>query len=282
MDQVMEHSAETTQLLEQCVTRAQRASGMDIAFAGLVHPAQSHLSITSLRGTRTNSLANLRVRVGEGLGGKALAMRRPAAVSDYLNARGITRTYDHAVAPEALRAIMSVPLAAPGRSPVAVLYLADRSGHGVGERTAETLRTVVAEAATDLHVAVETQRRVEAVRADLARAAAVELPDLRGELQALLESTSDPETRAGLQRVLARVDGTRPAARRPSVPSPLTRREVDVLVHAEQGATNLEIALALDLSESTVKSYMKAAMAKLGADNRVRACRAARQRGFLG
>ncbi|MGN0063517.1 MAG: LuxR C-terminal-related transcriptional regulator [Nocardioides sp.] len=282
MDQVTPPSAETTQLLEQCVARAQRAAGMDIAFAGLVHPAQSHLSITSLRGTRTNSLANLRVRAGEGLGGKALALRRPAAVSDYLNARGITRSYDHAVAPESLRAIISLPLAAPGRTPVAVLYLADRSGHGVGERTADALRTVVVEAATDLHVAVETQRRLEAVRADLARAATVDLPDMRSDLQALLEATTDPDTREGLQRVLARVDGTRPAARRPSVPSPLTRREVDVLGHAEQGATNLEIALALNLTESTVKSYMKTAMAKLGADNRVRACRAARQRGFLG
>jgi two-component system, NarL family, response regulator DesR len=63
--------------------------------------------------------------------------------------------------------------------------------------------------------------------------------------------------------------------------SPLTARERDVLVAARPGATAAEIAEKLFLSEGTVRNYLSAAMAKVGARNRAEAVRSADERGWL-
>ena len=53
--------------------------------------------------------------------------------------------------------------------------------------------------------------------------------------------------------------------------SPLTAREREVISLVSSGATNLEIANALVISESTVKSHVKHILRKLGAANRAEA-----------
>jgi two-component system, NarL family, response regulator DesR len=63
--------------------------------------------------------------------------------------------------------------------------------------------------------------------------------------------------------------------------SPLTARERDVLVAAYPGATVAEIAKKLFLSEGTVRNYLSAAIAKVGARNRAEAVRTAEERGWL-
>ena len=63
--------------------------------------------------------------------------------------------------------------------------------------------------------------------------------------------------------------------------SPLTARERDVLVAARPGATVADIARRLVLSEGTVRNYLSAAMAKVGARNRAEAVRMADERGWL-
>jgi two-component system, NarL family, response regulator DesR len=63
--------------------------------------------------------------------------------------------------------------------------------------------------------------------------------------------------------------------------SPLTARERDVLAAARPGATVAEIAEKLFLSEGTVRNYLSAAMAKVGARNRTEAVRTAEERGWL-
>jgi two-component system response regulator DesR len=63
--------------------------------------------------------------------------------------------------------------------------------------------------------------------------------------------------------------------------SPLTGRERDVLVAARDGATVADIAARLFLSEGTVRNYLSAAMAKVGARTRVEAARQADDRGWL-
>jgi DNA-binding NarL/FixJ family response regulator len=50
---------------------------------------------------------------------------------------------------------------------------------------------------------------------------------------------------------------------------PLTAREEEVLVTVAQGRTNAEIAAALHISLSTVKTHVASLMTKLGARNRV-------------
>ncbi|MEW1909976.1 LuxR C-terminal-related transcriptional regulator [Kitasatospora sp. NPDC085895] len=62
----------------------------------------------------------------------------------------------------------------------------------------------------------------------------------------------------------------------------LTPREHEVLRWAATGRTNPEIAARLGLSSHTVTGYLKSAMHKLGARNRVELAVAAREWGILG
>ena len=62
---------------------------------------------------------------------------------------------------------------------------------------------------------------------------------------------------------------------------PLTDRERQVLRYAGEGASGLEIAERLNLSEGTVRNYLSEAISKLGASNRTEAARIARQKGWL-
>lgn len=64
-------------------------------------------------------------------------------------------------------------------------------------------------------------------------------------------------------------------------PPPLTPREREVLRLVAQGRANKEIALALAVSERTVKFHVSAVMVKLGAANRTEAATLAVQQGLL-
>ncbi|MCQ8828659.1 response regulator transcription factor [Streptomyces malaysiensis] len=63
--------------------------------------------------------------------------------------------------------------------------------------------------------------------------------------------------------------------------SPLTPREAEMLSLAEGGVPVAEIASRAALSPGTVRNYLSAAAAKLGAENRHMAARVARERGWL-
>ncbi|MGW2330548.1 response regulator [Streptomyces sp. NPDC001700] len=63
--------------------------------------------------------------------------------------------------------------------------------------------------------------------------------------------------------------------------SPLTARETELLDLAADGASIAEIARRAALSPGTVRNYLSAAAAKLHAENRHAASRAARERGWL-
>jgi two-component system, NarL family, response regulator DesR len=63
--------------------------------------------------------------------------------------------------------------------------------------------------------------------------------------------------------------------------SPLTAREAELLELAADGAPIAEIAERASLAPGTVRNYLSAATAKLGAENRHAAVRLARERGWL-
>ncbi|MFF4773976.1 response regulator transcription factor [Microtetraspora fusca] len=63
--------------------------------------------------------------------------------------------------------------------------------------------------------------------------------------------------------------------------NPLTPREADVLRLAAGGAEATEIAAGLFLSAGTVRNYLTAIVAKLGARNRTDAVRIAREAGWI-
>jgi two-component system response regulator DesR len=77
------------------------------------------------------------------------------------------------------------------------------------------------------------------------------------------------------------IDPALAAAALSAGPSPLTRREQDVLNAAADGATVADIAARLFLSESTVRNYLSAAIGKTGTRNRMEAVRHARRNGWL-
>ena len=61
----------------------------------------------------------------------------------------------------------------------------------------------------------------------------------------------------------------------------LSARECEVLARAGRGENNREIATAMDLSENTVKMFMKRAFFKLGATSRAEAVQLAVRRGLI-
>ncbi len=63
--------------------------------------------------------------------------------------------------------------------------------------------------------------------------------------------------------------------------SPLTDRETEVLQAARHGATVATIAVAVHLSEGTVRNHLSAAIGKTGAATRAEAARIAEQNGWL-
>ncbi len=65
-------------------------------------------------------------------------------------------------------------------------------------------------------------------------------------------------------------------------PAALTGRQREVLALVAQGRSNKEIASALGLLESTVKTHMKTILSKLGATNRTQAAMLAAELGLAG
>ncbi|EDY48968.1 LuxR-family transcriptional regulator, partial [Streptomyces clavuligerus] len=87
--------------LRAALLRLRRASGIPIAFGGvLLDPHR--LRIAQLSGAQTSALQGLAVCVGNGLGGKAMALGRPCAVTDYHEAPDISDEYDGPVLPHRL------------------------------------------------------------------------------------------------------------------------------------------------------------------------------------
>ncbi|MFI8516731.1 response regulator [Streptomyces sp. NPDC085481] len=77
------------------------------------------------------------------------------------------------------------------------------------------------------------------------------------------------------------IDPALAAAALSAGPNPLTARERDALGASVDGATIVDIAARLHLSESTVRNYLSSAIGKTGTRNRMEAVRAARQQGWL-
>ncbi|MFG3019969.1 response regulator transcription factor [Streptomyces sp. NPDC048254] len=262
------------------LARLRRATGLPIAFGGLVDADRPQVRISELTGTNTAALRSLAVTSGNGLGGRAVMLARPCAVTDYSVSRQISHEYDIPVAAEGIRSVLAVPVVVRRRVR-GVLYGALRTAQPLGDRT---LGAAVA-AARDVEQALVVRDEARGLLA-AARPEPAAVPDPGGAweqvreahaaLRALAPRISDPELRAELLAACGLLSTPVPAAE-----GTLAPRELDVLAWVAAGATNAAVAERLGLRPETVKGYLRSAMRKLGAHTRGEAVSAARRTGLL-
>ncbi|MFE2984768.1 response regulator transcription factor [Streptomyces sp. NPDC059262] len=298
--------------MRAALVRLRRSTGLPVAFGGLMAGGPmtggaGSVRIGELSGAVTGALRGLAIATGNGLGGKALALSRPCAVTDYPVSRHISHEYDAAVAAEGLLSVLAVPVVVRRRVR-GVLYGALRTAQPLGDRT---LGEAVA-AARDVEQALVVRDEARALLAAVAGAGAAgpvtggvagavagasgpaagsgagpavgsaaweEVREAHGALRALAPRVVDPALREELLAVCGRLASATAPPRVRDVG--LTPREVDVLACVATGATNAVTAERLGLRPETVKGYLRSAMRKLGAHTRLEAVVAARRAGLL-
>ncbi|KAB1642631.1 LuxR C-terminal-related transcriptional regulator [Gulosibacter chungangensis] len=297
------------ELLEAALTELGHMGSFPLVFGGLT--SGDGLRVSSLRGNETGSLAGLHVVQRRGLGGQALSEMRPRLASDYRTARHITHDYDHEVLAEGVTALLAVPVMIDGNVR-GMLYGAEREGVSAGNRSVDAVVRVAAWLQEQLRARDEAERerlRLElrktmpaqgsvAARASEAKLSPTELPpekleELRAsyaELRAITASLSDPELIDRMRQVEARLAAISQLKQHGEAAGQITReeawgqlspREIDVLGYVAIGLNNGEIAIELALAESTIKSYLAAAMRKLGQRTRFGAATEARRLGLI-
>lgn len=261
-----------------------RATGLPVAFGGLVEPGRPRVRISELTGTATPALSALAVTAGNGLGGRAVALARPCAVTDYSLSRQISHEYDAAVAAEGLRSVLAVPVVVRRRVR-GVLYGALRTAQPLGDRTLSAAVAAARDVEQALVVREEARELLAATAAPEAEAEGArtagpgwaQVREAHAALRALAPRITDPALRAELLQAC----GLLAAAPAPEPGVRLAPREVDVLACVAAGATNAATAARLGLGTETVKAYLRSAMRRLGAHTRGEAVAAARRAGVL-
>ena len=144
----------------------------------------------------------------------------------------------------------------------------------------------------DMH-GIEVTRRIIATHSD-ARIIMLSVNDTEEDIHQAMEagacsympkSSEEDETIHAIRQVAAGHDFLPPQlasklAER-NLHSSLSERETEVLRLTAEGKTNKEVAAALGLGDSSVKTYLARIFAKLGATDRTQAVTLARQRGIL-
>ncbi|MBF6177577.1 helix-turn-helix transcriptional regulator [Nocardia otitidiscaviarum] len=266
--------------------RIATATGAPVAFGGAVQAGT--LVLSEFIGTRTNGMRGLAVQPQSGLGGRAVASRRPTSVADYRSDATITHHYDVPVLGEGLRAVVAVPVVVSGESR-AVLYVANRDPSPIGDRIAEFMVQAGRRLSLEFTIRDEVDRRVRLHTAQPRRPVAPaadavvteQLRDLHAELRGLTQEVSDATARDRLRAMSERIARLVSGVAAPDDPVTLAPREVDVLAQIALGCTNIEAAQRLSLKPETVKSYLRSAMVKLGAHTRHEAVVQARRHGLL-
>ncbi|MFJ5918421.1 response regulator transcription factor [Streptomyces ardesiacus] len=275
-------AAEAAQI-RSALLRLRRTTGLPVAFGGLVESGQRQVRISELSGTATGALSALAVTSGNGLGGRAVALSRPCAVTDYSVSRQISHEYDLPVAAEGLRSVLAVPVVVRRRVR-GVLYGALRTAQPLGDRTLGAAVAAARDAEQALVLRDEADELLAAASPPSAPASGPaggaaweQVREAHAALRALAPRIADPALRDELLRacgLLAAGDGPAPGPR-------LAPREVDVLACVAAGATNGTVAERLGVGPETVKSYLRSAMRKLGARTRTEAVAVARRTGWL-
>ncbi|MFE6616994.1 GAF domain-containing protein [Amycolatopsis sp. NPDC057786] len=118
--------------------------------AELTGPEQA--VIRWMSGNRTDALQDLTVPIGQGIGGRVLALGRPVKVNDYVSSPSITHQFDAQVRGEGLAAMIAVPIVS-GTETVAIAYAAMRERRDFGDDAVQSLEDIASEAGRALKLA---------------------------------------------------------------------------------------------------------------------------------
>lgn len=279
-------------LLVQAVKDFAAATQFPIVFGG--YQIGGIATVSAVEGNRTPNLDGLRVAAERGLGGRALVEARPRFTTNYEHSMHITHDYDVPILSEGITALIAVPVVVDGEVR-AVLYGGARqsSGPGVsqpGTSFLQTTSTIAQRFSRELSIHDEVQRRL---KAQLLEQPTVPGPLLEGlrqhhaELRRLATDVRDRALRQRLHDLEQSLTNLGVTAMPDSTPTTavltvqLSPREIDVLTQVALGYSNLTVGNVLGLTESTIKSYLKSAMAKLDASSRHEAVAQARQLGII-
>ncbi|MFI7328380.1 response regulator transcription factor [Streptomyces rubiginosohelvolus] len=270
--------------MQAALLRLRRTSGLPVVFGGLLSDAR-HARIAELNGAQTSALRGLVISAGSGLGGKAIALSRPCAVTDYAISRHISHEYDAAVAAEGLRSVVAVPVVVR-RAVRGVLYGALRTPVTLGDRTFDAVVAAARDVEQSLAVRDSARQLLAAGREQASDPDAVpgaweDVREAHRDLRALVPRVVDPALRDELLEVCGRLASASGAKASTAREVRLAPREVDVVACVAAGATNAAAAERLGLRPETVKGYLRSAMRKLGAHTRLEAVVAARRAGLL-
>ncbi|WP_405182577.1 LuxR C-terminal-related transcriptional regulator [Nocardia sp. NBC_01377] len=257
-------------LVRRAVVRLRTTTAAPLTFGGI--RTGDRIPITSVAGTRSPDLHTLTIREGRGLGGQTWIRHTPQFVDDYGTARTITHDYDRQILAEGISALAVAPVIVDDTL-AGLIYVGTREPRPLSQKLLSALFREGIRTSTEL--AVHTRKSPTSSSAD---ADSVELARLRrfyAEIRQLV-STS-PDTSVG-PRIRELLD----SAFTPDSTITLTPRQLDVLALAALGHRNAAIADRLGLSPATVKSYLRAAMARLDAHSRHEAVGRARELGLIG
>ncbi len=164
--------ADVDRVLTMIVERARDLLGTDLAWLGLVDPADDSLQMSVAVGATTEPFMAMRLRLGEGVGGVAVASRRPIALPDYR--RDVLPTPSavrDAVLGEGIGSMLCAPML-HGTRAIGALYVGSRHPTAFSSTEVALACALAAQAA----VAVENGRiyeRLESKNAELERLFAV-------------------------------------------------------------------------------------------------------------
>lgn len=257
-------------LITTSLRRLRRETGANLVFTGRI--ARDRVTLDRFDGPVKGPLRGALLTGGRGLGGRVAAQTRPIATSDYVAARGITHDYDEIIRAENLRAMAAAPVVVAHR-PIAVLYVALRSGQQEMGRLLDAVTREARALEQEIAVADALRRRSDAsVESNANRVAAAHqrLRDLAARVQ-------DPRFR---DELTATADLLRPAHTAP-FSAALTPRETEVITLVATGLGNQAVADRLDIGLYTVKGHLKSVFAKFDASNRVEAVETARRLGIV-
>ncbi|MFD5765845.1 helix-turn-helix domain-containing protein [Streptomyces sp. NPDC127049] len=153
-------------VLRAIVRRARTLLGSDVAYLTLNDPVARDTFMRVTEGSVSAAFQQLRLGMGEGLGGLVAQTARPYASTDYHGDRRYrhTGTIDDGVAEEGLRGILGVPLRL-GEEVIGVLFAADRTPR---EFTPDAI-ALLASLADHAAVAIDSARRLEDTGSALTR-----------------------------------------------------------------------------------------------------------------